>query len=108
MQPPVTPVTIGETYVFFIPPGWLIAGTVTGFADDGTLTHIRVKDAVFLEGVHPGKCTISDLPKATTPEEQRAVVRVSWPLPDTVFAATQFMAFRCNLPMTGLLSKEAK
>ena len=100
-------VSDGETYIFFVPPGWLIAGTVDSIIGAGPLENVVLRDAVYLEGVNPGKCMISDLPAATTPEQQRAVVRVSWPLPRTNLLASQIsMAFRCNLSMVGLL--EAK
>ena len=78
-SPDVYPV--GSTWTFFVPPGWLFAGTVVGFVGDGQAI-IVFKDAVYLESVAQGKTNIGDLAMAMTTSEQLEICTQSYQLPD--------------------------
>lgn len=70
---------VGTTWVFFVPPGWLVGGTVIAH-DDGDLVLAGV---VYFEGAVQGYSVIGDVGKGTTPDQQRQACGSHWGLPDT-------------------------
>ncbi len=68
----------GKTYVFFIPPGWLLGGTVVA----ETETMFILKDAVYLEASGADVTLIGDVPMAETPKELNHAAQTVWPVPD--------------------------
>lgn len=70
--------TVGKTYVFFVPPGWLIGGTIVSVDDEFVL----INDAVYLESVAAGHAMISSVPLAKSAKELSAVCTTAWGLPD--------------------------
>jgi hypothetical protein len=69
---------IGTSYVFSIPPSWLIGGTVTEIDGD----HILISDAVYLESVNSGYSLIGSTALAKNAQELSSIVAASWPLSD--------------------------
>jgi hypothetical protein len=69
---------VGQTYVFFTPPSWLIGGTITSVEGD----LITIKDCVYLEAVNSGKTLIGDIALATSAKEMVAISARHWRLPD--------------------------
>jgi len=72
----------GSSWTFFVPPGWLFAGTVIGSMGSGQDTILVLKDAVYLESVAQGKTNIGDLAMAMTTSEQLEICTQSYQLPD--------------------------
>jgi hypothetical protein len=66
----------GETWLIFIPPSWLLAGTIERVEKDV----IVFSDAVYLESVASGHCSFSELPAARGKTEAERIVSRTWPV----------------------------
>jgi hypothetical protein len=69
---------VGSTFVFNIPPGWILGGTI----QESTKDEIVVKDAVYIEGIADGHSALGSVPSANTPKELKAIVTRSYPSRD--------------------------
>jgi hypothetical protein len=67
----------GETYVFFIPPSWLLGGTIATTGNG----NIVLKDCAYLESVGTDSM-IGGVAMATTPKRMNEVCTRAWPIPD--------------------------
>lgn len=96
-------IKVGVTYVFFVPPGWLLGGTVVDIVGD----HVILENSVYLEGVQSGKATVSDLPAAKTPQQQNDVVRTCWPMTNGTSIRYDAILFMnpCGTDMRGLFNR---
>jgi hypothetical protein len=94
---------VGVTYVFFVPPGWLLGGTVKAIVGD----HVILENSVYLEGVQSGKATVSDLPAAKTHQGQDQVVRTCWPMTNGTGIRYDAILFMnpCETDMRGLFNR---
>jgi len=77
-KPPKYEFKVDQHWTIFLPPGWIVSGTVQGVYED----HITLMDCVYIETVHQGKSSIGDASFAKTPAELNQVVSSSYPLPD--------------------------
>lgn len=95
---------IGKTYVVFIPPGWLLAGTVESLTD----THVVLKDAAYLESAGEGSI-LGGVALATNPQQQQAACRQAWPLPDGLILSREaiLIASPCARDVKPLARAEA-
>jgi hypothetical protein len=66
----------GETWLIFVPPSWLLAGTIDRVEDD----EIVFSDSVYLQSVASGHCSFTELPSARTRAEIEKIVSSSWPI----------------------------
>lgn len=80
----------GVTYVFFVPPGWLLGGTVDSLTADGCAI---LKDCVYLESSASGHATVHSLPAALTAKEMTDCVPRSWSMPDGTFVRVDAILF---------------
>jgi hypothetical protein len=55
---------VGKHLVMFLPPVWLLAGTVKGWSADRSLVHFE--NAVYLESPADGQATVGGVTEATT------------------------------------------
>jgi len=69
---------IGQTYVFSVPPGWVLGGTVFEVFED----FIVLQDAVYFEGIKDGASAMGSYPTATTVAELEKASARNWPLAD--------------------------
>lgn len=69
---------VGSHWEFFVPPGWLIGGTVIEDYDQD----VALKDVAYLESNHPGKSNVGDVPMAKDAKEQLAASAQSYQMPD--------------------------
>jgi hypothetical protein len=70
-----------QYYVFFVPPGWLLAGKVETVEGK----HVSLSEAAYIELTEQDTSPIGDLPRATTEKEMKRICKRSWPLePGTV------------------------
>jgi hypothetical protein len=85
---------IGKTYLFSVPPGWLIAGTVS----DVQSGVIYIDDGCYVESAGSSQSTVSGIPLATTPEMMNAACSRAWPLIDgySLLENAVLMAFPCK------------
>jgi len=70
------PFEIGKTYVFFVPPGWILAGTVGRI----TPTHVILSVGTYIEISEQGVSPIADLTRATTTAQVNKIVKQSYQL----------------------------
>ena len=69
---------VGKTYVFSLPPSWIIGGTVT--ENDGV--HLTLEDCTYMESMNTGYTLLGSVALATTAKELSTIVARAWPLPD--------------------------
>lgn len=70
----------GQHYVFFVPPGWILGGTIRNvFPETG---EIELQDAVYMEGVNQGKSSIGDVALSKDAKEMTNVITSCYPIPD--------------------------
>lgn len=72
--------TVGKTYVLFIPPSWLIGGTVSQI-ENGIA---YLKDVVYLESVASGHSTVGSFCKEANPKNLTKIITSFHPMPDEV------------------------
>ena len=103
---------VGETYIFSIPPGWLVGGTIRSISASGKW--IQLENALYLETVVDGYIPMSHLPRATSPRQHDGVMRKAHCLPHghKVMVDAVFQACPCNISFEHLyrrqLADEAK
>lgn len=97
--------TIGETWIFFVPPGWILGGTI--MSDDGVV--ITLRDAVYLEGVASGHALIASIPRATKPADLAKICPTAWGLPDGYFVRKDAILHGgvCKISLRALAGKAA-
>lgn len=95
---------IGETWLFFVPPGWIVGGTISEIKD-GVLV---LKDAAWLEACASGHALLSAIPRATSAKEMKAICPTSWGLPDgfRVRADAALMSAPCMASLRPLARAE--
>jgi hypothetical protein len=94
-----------RTYVLFIPPAWLIGGTVDKIVDGV----VYLRDAVYLESVGAGESPVSTLAKETDPRRLRKIITSCYGMPDGVAIRLDgcLMAVPCAISLRPLaLSQE--
>lgn len=67
---------IGTTFLFVLPPGWILAGTVAAVTD----THVVLKDAAYIENV--AKESAFSAAFAGDAKGQKEIVSAAHPVPD--------------------------
>ena len=92
---------IGKTYIFSVPPGWLLGGTVADLTVEG---EIVLKDAIWIEGINNGQSALGSVAFAATAKELNAAVATSHPLPDgfVIRREAALMASPCVRDLTPL------
>ena len=71
-----TELIVDKYYVFFVPPGWILAGKIG--AVEGK--HVALSEAAYIESTESDTAPISDLPRAKTAKEMKRICKKSWPL----------------------------
>jgi hypothetical protein len=69
---------VGKHYVLFVPPGWMLGGTVREIKD-GWLV---LSEASYLDATGPKHSMSGDVALATTEEGMREACTRSWDLPE--------------------------
>lgn len=96
---------VGKTYVFFVPPGWILGGTISEI-DAKTVTLV---DACYLENAGEGQTLIGSVAAATTPAQLTAACPTSWPIPDGTMLPIEPLLIRvpCARDLTPLSRAKA-
>jgi hypothetical protein len=96
---------LGTHWVWFIPPGWLLGGTIVSASDKVVV----LKDACYLESVSQGKSNIGDVAMAKSQAEQMAACTSSYQLPDgfRVRVDAMFLAAPANVSLRGLATRNS-
>jgi hypothetical protein len=81
---------VGQTFVFYVPPGWLLAGTIAEFDDQ----EVALTDIVYLETTAQGTSPVSDLPMAKNDRQVKASSGTTWPMPNGTVVRREAMLFR--------------
>lgn len=86
----------GKNYVLFVPPGWLIIGTIGDITD----RWISLSESVYAESVKSDQAMLS----LGLADDVRDVVQNSYPLPEGYLIQTDaiLMASPCALDITAL------
>lgn len=74
---------IGKSYIFFIPPGWLLGGTIVSVEEKTVV----VKDCVYLEQVREGG--MLSVAFCKTADELKKAISSSYPIPDGMVLRTE-------------------
>ena len=95
-----------ETWLFFVPPGWLIGGTIVELTD----TVVVLKNGVYLEMAASGHALFASVPRATTAKALKAACTTSWGLPEKFIVRREaiFLAGKCQLSLAALAGAEAE
>lgn len=66
----------GETWILSVPPGWLIAATISGLDED----YLILRDASYIESV--ASDSIWGIALAKTPAAAKKIAGTCYPIPD--------------------------
>jgi hypothetical protein len=96
---------IGKSYVFSVPPGWLISGTVVRLTADA----VYLDDAAYLESASDGGTNVGDVPLATTAAGQLRACQQSHQLANGTRIRLEaiLMAFPCAIDTKALSRRNA-
>ena len=92
-----SPLQVGQTVVVFVPPGWILAGTISAQVKGGFL----FDEVYYIEEVHAGYSSIGQLAEAQTPKQQQKVIKSCYALPDGTYmrGETLLLAVPAPIPM---------
>lgn len=95
----------GTTWLFFVPPGWILGGTIRTIEGD----YLVLDDAVYLESVASGHALLSSIPKASNPSDLKKICPMAWGLPNGYLIRHEAIlhAAPCNLSLRALAGAEA-
>lgn len=68
----------GTTLIMFVPPGWIIGGTIVNQDNEC----LEMKDIVYIESVANSFSSIGDIAMAKTAAELKKIVSQSYPIPN--------------------------
>jgi hypothetical protein len=96
----------GSTWLFFVPPGWIVGGTVDSI--DGDVLHLY--DAVHLEGVASGHSLMSSISTCTVPKKLAEICPTAWGYPHgfQILLSAALMRVPCRISLRQLaLARDA-
>jgi hypothetical protein len=97
----------GKTYIFNIPPSWIVGGTVVDQDD----THVYLTDGIYVESIGDGYSALGSIAMASDSKGLKDAVTKSYPLKDgTAFRRDALLIHvECNRDLQPLSrSEEAK